>query len=210
MATKRQVNAISLYADLMSEVKVRMTSIRTATDNFTGIPGPLIREYCFLQLRMICEIIALACLTAHGDIKATQSKKLSKEYSAERIFKMLENLHPDFYPHPSRMTKKGPNRFHLEQVTDGFLTKDNLLLLYVKCGDVLHRGSIKKLLSDKTPLEADFTEILDLWGEIQTLLKIHRVGLLDGKTHIMCLLHDEKQGGAVQVVIAEAIDELRL
>ena len=85
MATKRQLSAMDLYANLMAEVKVRMTSIEMACSGQTGLPGPLVREFCFLQLRLICELIALGCLTAHGDIKATQSKKWGKEYSAYHL-----------------------------------------------------------------------------------------------------------------------------
>ncbi len=82
MTTKRQIEAINLYANLMSEVKVRMASIETICNNQNGLPGPLVREFCFLQLRMICELIALGCLTAHGDIKGVQSKK-----TKQRIFR---------------------------------------------------------------------------------------------------------------------------
>jgi hypothetical protein len=31
-------------------------------------------ELIYLQLRMICELIALACLTAHGDVPETTSQ----------------------------------------------------------------------------------------------------------------------------------------
>ena len=120
MTTKRQLDAIKLYADLMAEVKFRMTSIQTATNGLTGLPSPLVREFCFLQLRMICELVALSCLTVHGDIKAARSKKLTKEYSTERIFQQLENMHPDFYPHPVRVVKTGPTSHHMSEIPTGF------------------------------------------------------------------------------------------
>ena len=205
MTTKRQLDAINLYADLMSEVKIRMTSIQTAINGLTGLPSPLIREFCFLQLRMICELVALSCLTAHGDIKAARSKKLTKEYSTERIFQQLENMHPGFYPHPVRMTKTGPTSRHFTEIADGFLTKNNLVRLYTKCGGILHRGSIKKLLSDRTPTQANFTEISSWAEKMLVLLRVHRVALLGDKVQIVCVLHSSEHGGKVQVAIAEAI-----
>jgi hypothetical protein len=57
-------------------------------------------EFCFLQFRMICEGIALGCLLAHGDMPGTQASRLQREFSAERIMRLLQTLHPKFYPAP--------------------------------------------------------------------------------------------------------------
>ena len=61
---------LNLYAALMEEVKIRIDVIKIIVGT-TPVPMPstLMREYCFLQLRMICELIALGCLTAHGEIE---------------------------------------------------------------------------------------------------------------------------------------------
>lgn len=203
MATKKQLGAIDLYANLMVEVKIRMTSIETACSGQTELPGPLVREFCFLQLRMICELIALGCLTAHGDIKATQSGKLAKEYSADRILMLLGDLHPDFYPRPTRHIQLGSHRHHFEEIKDGFMTKADLSQLYQKCGGILHRGSIKKLLTGKMSYQTNFPEIMRLTQKIYNLLRTHQVMLLGGKTIFVCTLH-QKDTGNVQVAIAEA------
>lgn len=203
MPTKRQLGAMNIYANLMVEVKIRMTSIETACSGQTGLPGPLVREFCFLQLRMICELIALGCLTAHGDIKATQSGKLAKEYSADRILMLLGNLHPDFYPRPSRHTQLGSHGHHFEAIKDGFMTKADLSQLYQRCGGILHRGSIKKLLAGKMAFQTNFPEIIRLTQKIHNLLQIHQVMLLGGGTVFVCTLY-QKDTGNVQVAIAEA------
>lgn len=207
MVTKKQLDAMTLYADVMAEIKVRMTSIVTAAHSKTGLPSPLVREFCFLQLRMVCELIALGCLAAHGDIKAAQSGKLMKEYSAERIFAQLENLHPDFYPHPVRSTLEGPGRHHLQPITEGFLTKADLLRLYTKCGSIFHRGNVKKLLSDRMPTQFNFPEITGWTEKILVLLRVHRVALLGNMAAFICTLHNSERGGRVEVAIAEAIEE---
>jgi hypothetical protein len=70
--------ALNLYLSLMEEAKIRAFSINNATNVPNRLPPPLVREYCFLQLRMLCELIALGCLVAHSDIKATQAKSFQK------------------------------------------------------------------------------------------------------------------------------------
>jgi hypothetical protein len=60
--------AMDAYSILMLEAKHRLLAMDTALEGKTGLPRPAIREYCFLQLRMLCELIALGCLTAHGDL----------------------------------------------------------------------------------------------------------------------------------------------
>jgi hypothetical protein len=46
--------------------------IDAAINGRTGLPAPIVREYSYLQLRVLSELIALGCLTAHGDIRDTQ------------------------------------------------------------------------------------------------------------------------------------------
>src|SRR5258706_10461789 len=120
MATPKQIRAINLYANLMDEVKVRIASLNAALVGGTGLPPPILREFCFLQLRMLCELIALGCLTAHGDIEETT--KLRKQYAADRIVGELERLHPNFYPWPLREVGS-----KFEGINEGFLTKVDLI-----------------------------------------------------------------------------------
>ena len=105
--TPNQSEAIQIYADLLNEIKIRISCMNRATMGQTGLPGLAVKEFCFLQLRFMCELIALGCLVAHGDIK--QVTKLKKEYAADRIISRLENLHSNFYPTPilSQPTDKG-------------------------------------------------------------------------------------------------------
>jgi hypothetical protein len=204
MATKKQDAAINLYAKLMEEAKSRLACVSLAVNGKTGLPGPAVREFCFLQFRMICELISLGCLTAHGDIQATT--RLRDEWSAKNILSQLEKLHPDFYPFPSEKETDGRNH-HLTPITEGFLTKADLLNLNGKCGDILHRGSLKKLLSPNSPVQVHFPDI-DGWAKkIARLLDIHSIALLGGEAYIVCLMSSNENGGRVQVAIAEAQHE---
>lgn len=102
MPTQADLDAASVYTSIMEEAKFRALSVNTLTSSQIGLPVSLLREFCFLQLRMLCELIALGCLVAHGDIKETKSLALRKSYNAGNIVKGLEKLHPNFYPSPRK------------------------------------------------------------------------------------------------------------
>jgi len=92
----------------------------------TGFPSVIVREFCYLQLRMLCELIALACLVAHGDITAAQPNKLRKAYEADKILAQLATLHQHFYPQPIRWKDRTAGQLEIIQ-TGNFLTKEELL-----------------------------------------------------------------------------------
>ena len=59
---------IDIYRDLMTEAKMRLDAVRSATrGKITAIPPLFVAEFCFLQLRMISELVAVGCLLAHED-----------------------------------------------------------------------------------------------------------------------------------------------
>src|SRR5258705_11952667 len=98
MITKDQRHAMDRYSGMMEEMKLRIVAAEFAISGLMKFHPVIVREFSYLQLRMVCELIALGCLMAHGDIPAT--KTLRRAWSAEEIFNKLERLHPDFYPPP--------------------------------------------------------------------------------------------------------------
>jgi hypothetical protein len=201
MATPRQIAAINLYAAIMEEVKLRLSCMDTALTGATLLPPFAIREFCFLQLRMLGELIALGCLTAHGDIEETT--KLKNEYSTDKIIGLLGKLHKDFYPFPVKQEAHDKHKHHLTGINEGFLTKADLLTLNGKCGDVMHRGSMKKLLSPTITVQTNFPDIVSWGRRINTLLNHHGILLFDQKTIMICMLRNRDDNMRVQVAIAE-------
>jgi hypothetical protein len=80
----------------MEEVKWRVQVINSAQTLPFPRPAPAI-ELSYLQLRLICEAIALGCLLVHGDIPQSRTGHLKKEYHAGRIINALEKLHSTFF-----------------------------------------------------------------------------------------------------------------
>jgi hypothetical protein len=80
-----------LYCNLMSGIKGRLETIAYVVGQ---PPLSLARyEFGYLQLRLICEVMAIACLTAHGDVIATKQPRLRRSWSAGEILNGLEKLH---------------------------------------------------------------------------------------------------------------------
>jgi hypothetical protein len=202
MPTQKQLQAASLYGGLMEEIKLRITAIDAGTSGLTTLLPHFVGEFCFLQIRMICELIALGCLTAHGDITATQSRKLRQEWAADKIMEELGKLHPDFFPVPVNQVSKDGG-FILNPILPSPLPKNELLKLYYKCGDILHRGSMKKLLSQKAPIQINYPEITALAQKLHDLLSIHFVAMLGGATVFVCVLRNSNDNDKVHIAIAE-------
>jgi hypothetical protein len=203
MPTQADLDAANVYTSIMEEAMFRALSINTLTDSGYALPVPLQREYCFLQLRMLCELIALGCLVAHGDIEETKSSSLQKAYRAGEIVKRLEKLHPNFYPSPRKLVFS-PEHVHLSDYDREFLSKSDLITLYGKCGDALHKGNLRQLLDPKNQPPAEFRDIQE-WGQkILNLLSVHLVSRREGKFHLLVVLEASQTGGNVLVSVAES------
>jgi len=148
-----------IYGRLMEEIKRRHSVIAQVLNGTISIPQMAAFEFCYVQLRKICEVFALACLAAHGDIPGVRAK-LRSTYNADQIIKQLSRIHQRFYPVPSKQTLDQVTQRPIEvtPITTGCLTKDEFLALYGECGNYLHRGSIRQLLGKWEPI-IDFDKI---------------------------------------------------
>jgi hypothetical protein len=202
--SEKHLAAIQLYANLMEEVKIRVSAIEHIAAGKTGLAGPISQETFYLQLRMICELVALGALVAHGDIKAAESLKSS--WKADEILKRLEDLHPSFFPRRAQQISLNGGR-HLE-VIDGGLTKKELITLYVRAGDYLHKGNLKKLLKAKSPVQIHFPILIKHVNAIVDLLNFHVIALVSGSEVMMCMMRNSDNSNRVQVALAQWIADL--
>jgi hypothetical protein len=180
-----------IYARLMEEIKRRQSVIAQVLNHTIPMPQMAAFEFCYLQLRKICEVFALGCLAAHGDIREVRSK-LQSTYNADQIMKQLTRIHYRFYPVPSKQTVDHITRRPIEvtPITAGFLKKDELQSLYGQCGNYLHRGSIRQLLGKWEPT-LDFEKI-GVWNsKIVTLLNHHQIQTSQSDIQIWVLMQAE-------------------
>jgi hypothetical protein len=198
---------ITLYADLMEEVKARFHTINHAANGRTGMGAPFVREFLYQQVRFLCELVALGCLIAHGDT-GLQAHKIGRSYSADEILDKMERLRPHFYPVTVKETSvtklpSGAQNHALEAVNPAPLPKEALLKMYGAAHKHLHRGSLKKLLDAKAPLDLTINvpEIIAQVQKISDLLSHHMIALNDREL-IICLLASPVVQGRCQVIAA--------
>ncbi len=207
MTLKGKHPLTTLYANLMDEVKVRVDCISRAVRGQTGFPGPIVRDFCYTQLRLLCELIALSCLVAHGDIPATYAKRLGKEWSADKIIDELSKLRPYFYPVPMRQSQQrinGVKGWSMEGINPMPFPKESLLDLYGKCHQHLHRGNVRKLLNSDTPIEVytNFSEIISFAQKMNDQLSLHIIAINEEKL-IFCVLRNQGDNNKVQTGFLE-------
>jgi hypothetical protein len=145
------------YSELMGEVKRRIDTMRHMASPafFEQMPGGIAMECCYLQLRMVTELIALACLTAHGTAPRARSRSIRKETSADAIMNSLDKIHPDFYPIPEQQIRDENGGWLGSNLRmDGFIKRRELTAVYGTCGNVLHIGNFNQI-SERKPSDLD-------------------------------------------------------
>jgi hypothetical protein len=196
-ATANQRRLRTLYCNLMMEAKLRLLVIDGLFTGEHKVPQRPAFELCYLQLRMICEIIALGSVVLHGDIPSVNSAKFRDAYEADWILKRLESLHPTFYPKPGYALGSipaGPMEF--APMVDSYMTKPELLKLYYQCGEELHRGTSKDLTT--MWVEPDFSPVMEASSKLVNLLTFHKIALIGGEFEIWVWLNGTTPAGKVE------------
>jgi len=169
---------LQTYAELMDAIKQRHQLLIGLLNNQSALPPWSVVEFSQLQIRMLCETLAIACLVAHGDMEGAQSSKLTNAYQADFIMNALEKLHPYFFPRPVTQILENGKPIALEDVKEGFLTKSDLLKSYRNTSDFLHMGGLKDALSRRQK-PFSLNSVLDWSKRFLILLNAHQIYLVD-------------------------------
>lgn len=175
-----------IYVDLMNEARRRIHAIRDIIDVRDQWDPRILEEFCYLQLRMLCELVAIGCLVAHGDIK---EKSILSDWSIPSIMKKMRKLNLNYYPKGVRFEFPDNGSLNLAEYNAPQLSRDELVKLWAKCGSKLHRGSVKELISkSKIPFVVDLDIILEWGGKIRNLLDQHVISSADNSQHLIVSL----------------------
>jgi hypothetical protein len=137
-----------------------------------------------------------------------KEKRLREEWNATDILKRLDKLHKDFYPTPIKIELEELGRKHISPKETDALTKAEIPVLYGRCSEFIHRGSMATLLTQSHPRWPTDTAEIVKWGQkISNLLSEHWIGHVGGATHLLCQLADPIQGVNV-VFAAQMADEI--
>jgi hypothetical protein len=192
--------AIIVYANLMEEAKERIGGIETAL-RCQEVSERLKSDFCVLQLRFICESIALGCLAAHGDYREAHTAHMRTEWRANKIMRKLGNLNRNFFPRAMTQNIISEGNFHLSP-QPGAMTKEEFVILYKRCGEYLHIGNFSDLLADKDSSSLSISDIVGWGRKLNELLAIHTILLLDETKVIGCILRNRAKNNEVTIFTA--------
>ena len=132
------------YCNLMDEIK-RRTAVITAfgSGGAAALYKATTIESVYLQFRKILELIALGSLVANKNEFSKAYGDFSKCWNAHYLLRDMERVNPDFYPRPIiEVPSQQPHaKMEWQDKKDGFLTNNEFLKLYEKCGAIMHAGN---------------------------------------------------------------------
>ena len=185
---------INAYIAVMEEIKRRIEVVSTLhARKISVMHRDTHVESMVLQVRMITELIALASLSANKSLFEQNKKKFEKHWRLTKILKDVESLNPNFYPKPIAQMPLNDTRTQivLVETETGFMTRDELIQVHGKCGNLLHA---------QNPFGKDvdydyYEKMVPKWLEqIAKLLNSHRIKLLDKDRFYWVWMKDTKDG----------------
>ena len=191
--------AVKSYLRLMHEIVVRLDLVAQACTGELNLSPPYAFEYCYLQYRRICELLALGCLQLHGDLQAAQTNSASKEWNAEKIMSLLHRSHPHAFPQCATKTMADGIWKISANCKPNAMTLSDFKTLYNKCGQVLHRGTIRSIESEKPFDKMDYNLLMQWSHKLVDLLNQHIIGRANGIELYFTSLKTESGGPACSV-----------
>lgn len=195
-----EASAVRNYLKHMHEVVIRLDLVSHACNGLLNLTPPYALEYCYLQYRRVCELLALGCLQLHGDLAAAKSSAASKEWNAERIMNLLHRTHPHSFPQCVTATKTPDGWSYVANSKPNALTLAEFKVLYNKCGQVLHRGTIRTIDAEQPLEKSDYDELIGWSHKIVDLLNQHFISRSDGHGLYFVSLKTESGGPACSVL----------
>ena len=187
-----------LYCSSLEEIRLRIVLLRSLCNGTLSAGSENFNyEIASVNLRKCLELIAFGSLTANKETYASAYAKFETHWKAKNILKMLESIHPNFYPislSKPTVLEETPRRLHFELETHDFLTLSEFIELYDLCSKVIHSRN-----PFAPQIAIDFRVAVFEWtNKIETLLRFHRFQLAgvsyiwlgelygagDGKAHV--------------------------
>ena len=183
---------IKAYRAVMEEIKLRRDVVSALHDKRISVMYRATHvESMVLQVRMITELVALASLAANKSIFEENKKKFEKHWHPKEILKDVESLNPNFYPLPIVEVPSKDTRFKmgLLNMKVGFMTRDELIEVHGKCGNLLHAQN-----PFGKGVDYDYYErMVPEWMErIINLLSCHQIKLLNGNRFYLVHMKEER------------------
>lgn len=190
---------VSLYTEIKSRLDHLATEIAAIRNLDWSWSTAFKTEYCYLQIRLICELIALASIAAHTN--QTLNSDLMTAYNADKIFELLSRANPFCFPRPAsiRLTDNG---VEVNVSDQGALDRKGLAKIYRHCDSYLHRGRAKGLVAREVR-QLDLTWLARAGRQLGQLVSHHVVMIPDQKRTLIVQMVGPD--GNVTVAIVEPV-----
>lgn len=193
----------TIYAGFAQEISDRLAAIEEAVRLAVTVGADRAyfhAEFAFMQLRLVCELVALAALWVHRE--KGLSKKLEGAWHVDEIFKELETINDKCFPFGCRMTFTQDGGYQVVPRPEAVMKRYDLTRIYGQCGNVLHRGALKLFLSGQSK-NYDLDFVRQSAAMIKNLLSEHMVIVIDLGIVVLCNMG--ANGKPVQVITAHAV-----
>ena len=143
--TEDKINEVlEMYCYLMNEVKIRTTAITQMLKGLTTTSFKSTNlEFMCLQIRKMLELISMGSLVVNKDEFDAIGQKYEQYWNARLILQDIERLNPNFYPVAIiEVPSSRPGVIKdLQNKTSGFLTREDFVKVYEKCGKMMHANN---------------------------------------------------------------------
>lgn len=176
------------YLNVLSEINARLRLIKTM--KLSTLPYGIVRELCHLQLRHICELVAIGCLVVQGYY--TSFADFTDEYNPSKVFRALNKKYEGFFPQPTTISKEN-GCFHIAANTKpNAMTRVEMEKLWSMTGNYLHRLKLKHFFRAEDAIDANFWPSIDNYVfKLETLLNPHVIPMHRPKTLVVAGLEDD-------------------
>jgi hypothetical protein len=169
-----------IYITLMEEMKVRhealVKSLLRIAEEEAEDEQFLLAEFAYLQVRRICELLALAVLAAHNTLPEARASDSLRLWNAEAVFKRLGRINPLGFPRPFVAERQENGGLHFNPIDRPLLDREGLCRIYNQCGDRLHVGKLGALLKGDRKVY-DIAELRYWCAAIAQLTSQHMVAM---------------------------------
>ena len=186
------------YLAFMQDIRLRLEAMQVSVDEAVKNIGHSDNwknaEFCYLQIRKVCELISVATLIAHNEFEPFRSGQLLKEWRAIDLTERLLRLNQHGFPRGAEIEvdAHGAGMHHIRPREQG-LDATGLKTIYATCSDRLHVGSLRRIISQGAP-KYDFREITAWNNALVTLLSVHIIFLPEIRSVLVTVLKDEQDG----------------
>lgn len=204
----REDELAPLYCSIMEELKARVSTMSEVAWNIRQPVNEVEDRLChfmleglYLQLRKVCELFSRGVLVIQSADPQFTFRKYQREYRADKIFRVIDEINPRCFPRPIDSWRGVPGS--VEQINEypAIFSSSDLKDAYFQCDVVLHAWKLEVLRKPRvTELNQDFIK-----GWVKKLLdglNHHIVSLPTPDRHLVVQMHTPEQGHVTSMFVS--------